>query len=87
MQNQPVGSEELRRAKAMLLREIPLEESSLASIAQGFISQTKLALPLDEATRAAGNYVALTPEKVKAAFAKWLRPDALVLVTQGPAPH
>jgi len=87
MQNQPVGAEELRRAKAMLLREVPLEESSLASIAQGFISRTKLALPLDEPTRAAGNYVALTPEKVKAAFAKWLRPDALVLVTQGPAPH
>ena len=86
MQDQPVGADELQRAKAMLLREIPLEESSLGSIAQGFISRTTLGLPLDEPTRAARSYVALTAADVKAAFARWLRPDALVQVTQGPAP-
>ena len=86
MRNQPVGADELRQAKAMLLREIPLEESSLGSIAQGFISRTTLGLPLDEPTRAARSYVALTGAEVKAAFARWLRPDALVQVTQGPAP-
>ncbi|MGW8186058.1 MAG: M16 family metallopeptidase [Desulfobacterales bacterium] len=87
MQNQAVGTEELRRARAMLLREIPLEESSLSSIAQGFITRTKLDLPLDEPTQAARKYVSLSAEEVKTVFAKWLRPDALVQVTQGPAPH
>jgi zinc protease len=87
MQDQPVGADELRRAKAMLLREIPLEESSLSSIAQGFITRTTLGLPLDEPTRAARSYMALSAATVKTAFARWLRPDALVQVTQGPAPH
>jgi zinc protease len=86
MRTQPVSAAELRRAKAMLLREIPLQESSLSRIARGFIHRTKLALPLDEPTRAAGKYATLSAGAVKAAFARWLRPDALVQVTQGPAP-
>ena len=87
MQDQPVGAEELRQAKALLLREIPLQEASLSDIAHGLITRTKLALPLDEPTRAARRYVALTADAVKAAFAKWLRPDSLVQVTLGPAPR
>jgi zinc protease len=86
MRTQPVSATELRRAKAMLLREIPLQESSLSSIALGFIGRTRLALPLDEPARAARKYAALSAEAVKAAFAKWLRPDSLIQVTQGPAP-
>jgi zinc protease len=87
MQKEPVSAAELHRAKSMLLREIPLEESSLVSIAKGFIQRTGLDLPLDEPTRAARKYAALNADAVKAAFAKWVRPDALVQVTQGPAPH
>jgi zinc protease len=87
MQNQPVGPDELRQAKAMLLRRIPLGESSLESIAQGWLTRSTLDLPLDEPTLAAHRYVALTPEQVKAAFAKYLRPAALVQVVQGPASH
>jgi zinc protease len=87
MQTQPVDPVELSLAKTMLLREIPLSESSLASIAQGFIHRTVLDLPLDEPTRAAQRYVALTAKQVQAAFAKWLRPQDWVQVTEGPAPH
>jgi zinc protease len=87
MQTQPISPEDLRRAKAMLLREIPLAESSLHSIARGLIARSTLDLPLDEPTRAAQRYVDLTDDQVKAAFAKWLRSDDLVQVTQGPAPH
>ncbi|MEJ2671164.1 MAG: pitrilysin family protein [Deltaproteobacteria bacterium] len=87
MQNQPVGPGELRQAKAMLLRRIPLAESSLESIAEGLLSRATLDLPLDEPTVAARRYVALTPGQVQAAFAKWLRPADLAQVTQGPAPH
>jgi zinc protease len=87
MRTQPVDPAELRLAKAMLLREIPLSESSLASIAQGFIRQTVLDLPLDEPMRAAHRYFAMTAEQVQAAFAKWLRPQGWVQVTEGPEPH
>jgi len=87
MQTQPVGPSEFQRAKAMLLRDIPLTESSLGSIARGFIHRSVLDLPLDEPTRAAQHYMALTAEQVRSAFARWLRIKGLVQVTEGPIPR
>ena len=84
MQSSLVGRDQLERAKAMLLREIPLSESSVSSIAEGFISRINLDLPLDEPTLAARRYMKLDAEQVQSAFAKYVRPDALVQITQGP---
>jgi zinc protease len=86
MQSTPVSDSELQRAKALLLREIPLSESSINSIAMGFIRRTQLDLPLDEPILAAHRYVALDAEQVKAAFKKWIRLGDLVQVTEGPTP-
>ena len=80
----PVDSPELDQARALLLREIPLAESSAEEIARGLLSRATDELPLDEPTQAARRYVGLTAEQVRNAFAKWIRPDALVQVTQGP---
>jgi len=87
MQTAPPTGHELEEAKALLLREIPLAESSVDTIAGGILSRAVLGLPLDEPIEAARRYVALTPEDVRAAFAKWVRPDDLVQVTQGPPPQ
>ena len=87
MQTRLVHPNELRQAKAMLLRQIPLAESSLKSIAQGLLSLSALNLPLDEPTLAAQHYRAMTAEQVKEAFAKWVRTGDLVQITQGPSPH
>jgi zinc protease len=87
MVEQPVEPDELRQAQSMLLKEITLSESSLDSIALGLVYRWVHDLPWNEPTLAAQAYLALTPDQVKAAFAKWLRPDALVQVTQGPPPH
>ncbi len=87
MQTAPPTEHEMEQAKALLLREIPLAESSVDAIAGGMLSRATLGLPLDEPILAAHRYVALTPEDVRAAFAKWVRPDDLVQVTQGPAPQ
>jgi zinc protease len=87
MQNELVGDEDLQRAKALLLREIPLSESSVNSIAQGYLARIDLNLPLNEPTLAARRYMELTASKVRAAFAKWVHPDDLIQVTQGPAPQ
>jgi zinc protease len=87
MQQAPPTEHELEEAKALLLREIPLSESSVNTIAGGMLSRATMGLPLDEPIRAARHYVALTPEDVRAAFAKWIRPDDLVQVTLGPAPQ
>jgi zinc protease len=84
MQTNPVTPSELRQAKALLLREIPLSESSIDHIADGLLHRAVHDLPLDEPTRAAQKYVQLTANQVMAAYAKWLRPDDLVEVSQGP---
>jgi zinc protease len=86
MQNAPVTPEELKQAKALLLREIPLSESSVDSIASGLLSRATIGLPLDEPTLAAHRYLQLTAAEVQAAYSKWLRPGDLVQVTEGPAP-
>ncbi|MEJ2216990.1 MAG: pitrilysin family protein [Gemmatimonadota bacterium] len=87
MQTAPVDSARLERAKAILLRQIPLGESSLMSIARGWIGRADIGLPLDEPTIAARHYLALTGRDVEAAFAKHLRPADLVQVVQGPNPQ
>lgn len=87
MQARPVSPAELRQAKSLLLTEIPLGESSVGSIAHGLLYRAAHSLPLDEPTQAARRYVKLDAAEVQAAFAKWLRPDQLVQVVQGPNPQ
>ena len=86
MQDSLVTARELKQAQSMLLREIPLSESSLGSIARGLLSRSGEDLPLNEPTLAARKYLKLTPEEIKAAFAKWIRPSAFVQVSEGPEP-
>ncbi len=81
-----VTDKELDQAKALLLRDIPLSESSIDSVAGGLIYRATHDLPLNEPTLAARRYLKLTAAKVKAAFGKWLRPGDMVQVTEGPVP-
>ncbi|MGH2361834.1 MAG: M16 family metallopeptidase [bacterium] len=87
MQTTPVKADELQRAKALLLRRIPLEQANVNGIAYGIINRWALDLPFDEQTLAARRYLELGAPEVQAAFAKWLRPDDLVNVSQGPSPY
>jgi zinc protease len=87
MQKADVTPKELQQAVAQLLREIPLAEASVQSIAEGWLARSVKDLPLDEPILAAQRYVKLTAPEVRAAYAKWLRVDDLVQVTQGPAPQ
>jgi zinc protease len=87
MQNAPPTADELVRVKALLLRQIPLSEASVDDIARGLVGRVDLDLPLDEPTKAAQRYIALGPNDVQTAFRKWLRPDDLVRVSEGPTPQ
>jgi zinc protease len=78
---------EMQQAVAMLLREIPLAESSESAIADGLLARAVMGLPLDEPVRAAERYKSLSAEQVRAAFAKWIRPSDFVQVVEGPAPQ
>jgi zinc protease len=81
-----VTAAELQQAKALLLRQITLSESSEDAVAGGFVARALAGLPLDEPIHAAERYYALTAEEVRAAFEKWIRPGSFVQVVRGPAP-
>ncbi len=86
MRTTDVTEAELQQAKALLLRQITMSESSEDAVASGFVARALVGLPLDESIRAAQRYYALSAEQVRAAFQKWIRPDAFVQVVRGPAP-
>jgi len=85
MQTDDVTPQELRQAKALLLRQMPLRESSEDAVAGSLLGRAQLGLPLDEAAQAAKRYFELTAGDVRAAFAKWIRPAGFVSVIRGPA--
>jgi zinc protease len=87
MRNTPVTPHELEQAKALLLREVPLAEAGVDSIAEGLIYRASHDLPLDEPIRAARKYEKLGAGQVMAAFSKWLRRGAMVQVSEGPTPR
>jgi zinc protease len=87
MQAAPASADELARVKALLLRQIPLGEASVSSIARGLLQRRELDLPLNEPELAARRYIALSPTDVQNAFKKWIRPADLVRATQGPVPQ
>lgn len=87
MASQNVSDAELHQAKALLLRQIPLSESSEEAVAGGLLGRAEIGLPLDEPIQAAKKYSAMTADDVKAAFAKHIQPDNLVQIVRGPAPQ
>jgi zinc protease len=87
MRATPPGPGEMQQAVAMLLREIPLGQASESSIAEGLLARSVIGLPLDEPVRAAEKYKALSAEQVQAAFSKWIVPEDLVEVVEGPPPQ
>jgi zinc protease len=86
MQTDNVTPEELHQAKALLLRQMALQQSSEDSIAGVLLARAQIGLPLDEARRMGQRYYDLTADEVRAAFAKWIRPQDFVQVVRGPQP-
>uniref|UniRef100_Q029G5 Peptidase M16 domain protein n=1 Tax=Solibacter usitatus (strain Ellin6076) TaxID=234267 RepID=Q029G5_SOLUE len=85
MQTTAVPEETLKQAKVLLLKQVPLSEASVRSIAEGLISSAVNGLPLNEPIVAANMYAKVTAEQVQAAFAKWIRPNDFVEVIEGPS--
>ncbi len=84
MQTSPVSEGELARAKALLLRQMSLAESSVDGIAAGLAYRAAHDPPLEDPAEAARRYVKLTPEHVRNAFARWIRPADLAEIDKGP---
>jgi zinc protease len=87
MQKEEVSPAELQQAKALLLRQLSLRAASEDDLAGSLLGFAGMGLPLDELNRAAGRYASMTAAEVRAAFAKWVRPETFVQVVRGPAPQ
>lgn len=86
MREQPVSTAELRRAKAITLRQIPLSEASVDGLAANWLFDATHDLPLDQSRIAGRHFLALDAEQIRAAFHAWLRPGDFVQAVQGPTP-
>jgi zinc protease len=84
MQTLPVSAEELTRAKAEMLRQLPMQRASVGGIAGQYLRLAELGLPLDQAEVAAKHYLATDATAIMQAFAAWIRPGDLAEVVQGP---
>ncbi len=87
MQAAPPSTEEMHQAKAQLLRQLPLSQGSVGSIAMGLLSRAITGLPLNEPEIAARRYYRMKAGEVQAAFRRWIRPDGLVQIVTGPPPQ
>jgi zinc protease len=83
--DEPVTTDDLDRAKAMLLSAAPLEISSLEGVARRLLDNAQFQLPLDQDTVDARHFLAATPASVRAAMRRWIRPADFVSVIREPA--
>lgn len=86
MQSKPIKPDELDNARQYEIRSIPVGVSSINSIARSLLEWAWHGEPLDQPMVAAKHYLTLTPAQVQAAFKKYLKPENLMQVVQGPPP-
>lgn len=86
MQKEPVTPVELKQAKGIMLRQIPLGESSFGAIARQLLGLSQEGKPLNAMHQAAEAYYHLSAKDVQQAYAKYIRPDDFVTAVEGPAP-
>ncbi|MDH2909133.1 MAG: insulinase family protein, partial [Candidatus Eremiobacteraeota bacterium] len=87
LQQHPLGTHRLLRAKALLLGLIPVRQQSYGGVAGLLLGYAQEGLPLDENILEARQELATTPAQVQAAVAKWVRPKDFVRVVTGPGPR
>jgi zinc protease len=86
MQSAPVSDLELTRAKAQMLRRLPMQRESIDGLAALYLRLADLGLPLDTPDVGARRIFAATAPQIQDAFKTYLRPDDLAEVVKGPAP-
>lgn len=87
MASKPIADERLRRAKALLLSDVPLREQSYNGVARQLLAYASNGLPLDQNLIDARRELNVSATEVRAAFARWIRPEGFVRVIVGPAPR
>ena len=83
MQTTPISEAELNRAKAQILRRLPMQRASVPSIASLYLRLVDLGLPLDSEVIASQRYRDITAAQIQHAFATWVRTDDFSEVVRG----
>jgi len=86
MQTTPVSDLELTRAKAQMLRRLPMQRDSISGIAGLYLRLVDLGLPLNTPQVGAKRIFDTTALEIQDAFKSFLRPDELAQVVKGPPP-
>jgi zinc protease len=86
MQRGQLPRTDLDRAKGILLRGIPLAESSFGGIGGQLLTYASRGEPLDESVIAGRRYRALTAAQVQQAYRKYIRLNDFVVAVKGPKP-
>jgi zinc protease len=87
MQTTPLTPDQLIRAKALVLGELPVQKESYEGVANTLLTYSVTGRPLDTDVRHARVEFAATGASVRAAMAKWVRPHdfaRVMLVPAGP---
>ncbi len=86
VQTTPLTENDVVRAKALLLGDVPIHQSSYDGVTSLLLQYAGQDLPLDQYQTDAQNFLDATAAQVQAAFAKWVRPSDFVRVVTGPGP-
>jgi zinc protease len=86
VQTTPLSPNDLVRAKALLLGEVPIRQASYDGVSALFLQYAGQDLPLDQYQIDAQNYLSANAAQVQAAFTKWIRPTGFVRIVTGPGP-
>ena len=79
--------ERVLRAKSRLLSDVALQTQSYDGLAARLTANVANGFPADRDFALAGAELAATPDSVRSAVARWIRPSGFVRVIEGPAPR
>ncbi len=86
LQQQPIEAGRLLRSKALLMGELPIRQSSYEGVAGQLSAYATSGLPLDQNLLDARAELDASAESIRAAMARYVRPDAFVRLVVGPEP-
>jgi len=87
LQAAPLDRERLLRAKSRLLSNVALQTQSYDGLAARLTANVSNGFSADRDYALAAEELAATPEGIRWAMARWIRPSGFVRVVEGPAPR
>ncbi len=84
MKTQPVGDFELALAKASIVRQTEIANSSVSAIGDSLLENASQRVPLDQSHIDVEHLVATDAHAIQSAFAEYIKPQNFVRIVQGP---